>query len=133
MGTFSAVAVYIAVSVILNVALALRVIQLRYATRTSRGSGGNPGLEGAIRAHGNNAEYAPFALASFVFLALLDAPSLLVHVIGFGYTVGRCLVAWALGWNEGRGLARQAGMVLTLLALLTAAIALIVLATELDT
>jgi hypothetical protein len=132
MGTFSTVAVVIALNIILNVALALRVIQLRYATRTSRG-GGNPGLEWAIRAHGNNAEYAPFALASFVFLALLDAPSVLVQAIGLVYTVGRCLVAWALGWNEGRGLARQAGMVFTLLALLAAAVALLVLATELDT
>jgi hypothetical protein len=132
MGTFSAVAVVIALNVFLNVALALRVIQLRYATRTSRGGGGNPGLEWAIRAHGNNAEYAPFALASFVFLALLDAPSPLVQAIGLAYTVGRCLVAWALGWNEGRGLARQAGMVLTLLALLTASVTLLVLATELD-
>jgi len=133
MGTFSAVAIYIALNVILNVALAIRVIRLRYRTRTSRGGGGNPALEWAIRAHGNNAEYAPFALAALVFLALLDAPPTLAHSIGLSYTVGRCLVAWAHGWNEGRGSARNVGMVLTLIALLTAAGALLVLATELDT
>lgn len=133
MGTFSAVAVYIALNIVLNVALSLRVVRLRTLTRTSRGGGGNPVLEWAIRAHGNNAEYAPFALTSWIFLALLDSPPLLVHAIGLSYTVGRCLMAWVLGWNEGRGPARQAGMVLTFLALLTAAAALFVLATELDT
>lgn len=100
MGTFSAVAVYISLNVILNVGLALRVIQLRYRTRTSGGGGGHPGLEWAICAHGNNAEYAPFALAALIFLALLDAPTLLVHSVGLSYTVGRCLVAWAHGWNQ---------------------------------
>jgi hypothetical protein len=133
MGTFSAVAVYIALNVMLNVGLALRVIQLRYLTRTSGGGGGHPGLEWAIRAHGNNAEYAPFALAALIFLALLDAPTPLVHSIGLSYTVGRCLVAWAHGWSQGRGQTRRAGMVLTFLGLLTAAVALLVLATELDT
>lgn len=130
MAAFSAVAVYIGLNIVLNVALALRVIQLRNRTRTSRGGGNHSGLEWAIRAHGNNAEYAPFALSALIFLALMEAPSALVHAVGAGYTLGRCLVAWALGWDGGRRRARLVGMVLTFLALLVAAVALIVLATD---
>lgn len=133
MGAFPSVAVYIAFNVLLNVALAVRVIRLSGATRTSRGGGGDPALEWALRAHGNNAEYAPFALASLIFMALLDAPPVIVHATGLSYTVGRCLMAWVLGWNEGRGRVHQVGMALTFLALVTAAIALLVLASEVGT
>ena len=132
-GTFTAVAVYVSINVLINVGLAFRVIRLRVKTRTSYGGGDDTALEWAIRAHGNNAEYAAFALASLVLLALLDCPAIIAHLIGSTYTVGRLLVAYAHGWQFGRGKLRQVGMGLTFLSLIGSSIALIVLASELDT
>ena len=132
-GTFTAIAIYVAINMLINVGLALQVIRIRMKTRTSFGGGNNPDLEWAIRAHGNNAEYASFALASFVLLALLDSPAIIANLIGFTYTLGRCLMAYALGWQHGRGQIRQIGMTFTFISLIGAAIALLVLAFELDT
>ena len=131
--TFTAIAVYVAINMLINVALAFRVIRIRMKTRTSYGGGDNPELQWAIRAHGNNAEYASFALAAFVLLALLDAPAIIANLIGFTYTLGRCLMAYSLGWQHGRGQLRQIGMTFTFISLIGAAIALLVLASELDT
>ena len=126
-GTFTAVAVYVSINVLINVGLAFRVIRLRVKTRTSYGGGDNTDLEWAIRAHGNNAEYAAFALASLV------CPAIIAHLIGLTYTIGRLLVAYSHSWQFGRGKLRQVGMGLTFLSLIGSAIALIVLASELDT
>ena len=131
--TFTVVAIYVSINTLINVWLAIRVIRLRGRTRTSYGGGDHTALEWAIRAHGNNAEYAAFALASLVLLALLDCWPVIAHLIGSSYTAGRLLTAYSHGWRFGRGKLRQAGMGLTFLSLIVASIVLIVLASDLGT
>lgn len=131
-GTFTAITVYVAINILINVGLAIQVIRMRRRTQTSLGGGGDTDLEWSIRAHGNNAEYAAFALASFVLLALLDTPWVIANLICFTYTLGRCFMAYSLGWRNGRGQLRQIGMIMTLFSLISSAVALLVLATDLD-
>ena len=56
------IAIYAAPLAFLYIALAINVIRLRFKHRVSLGAGEVPKLERAIRAHGNFAEYVPFAL-----------------------------------------------------------------------
>jgi len=129
-GTFTAVAVYIGINILLNVALALRAVHLRQITPEKRGANT---LERAVAAHANNADYAGMALASFVFMALLDSPGLLAHFVGAVYTGGRLLIAYAFTWADGDPRLRRYGTTATLFSLVVMAVAIIVLGLELDT
>ncbi len=131
-GTFTSVAIYIGIMILMNVGLAMRVSHLRHINGISRGHGGSVELEWSIRAHGNNAEYASFALGGMIFMALLDAPVLLAHIIGLSYTAGRIVSAYALGWRNGDNKLRKAGTSLTWFSLVVMAVAICVLGLELD-
>ena len=88
------------------------------------GDGGNPEMQRAIRAHGNNTEYVPIALILLVLAHDLGAGLLLIHAIGLTLTIGRML--HGIGFVErrhetptGHSTLRRWGMILTLLAILT--------------
>jgi hypothetical protein len=84
---------------LLNVWLAIRIVRIRFATKTVNGTGGNAVLEGRMRAQANLVEYAPYVLimlagielaggsptwlwiASVAFVAVR-----LSHAIGMGMT-----------------------------------------------
>ena len=79
------------------VRLAFRVIRLRRANKVALGAGGFSDLEGAIRAHGNFAEYVPLGL---ILLGLFESHSVhpgWVVVLGGLLALGRVLHARALG------------------------------------
>ncbi len=89
------------------------------------GDGGNEDLTSASRAFGNAAEYIPAGLVALTLLALTGANPLMIHVIGGTLMVGRIVHAIGLIFQKGPSLGRVAGMILTYLALIVAAVSLI--------
>lgn len=122
---FPITSLYAGLAALLLVALSLRVIRARYATRIEIGDGGDPGLTRRIRAQANFVEYVPLAL---VVIALAEAggtPAWLLHALGAGLLLGR--VAHAIGFvaKAGPGVGRGAGMLLTYLVLVAGGLILI--------
>ena len=108
------------------VRLAFNVIRLRRENKVALGAGGFSDLEGAIRAHGNFAEYVPLGL---ILLGLFESHSVhpaFVAVLGGLLALGRFLHARAL--SQGNLKLRVWGMMLTFSALVTLAILNIVFA-----
>ena len=101
--------------------LAFVVIRLRTGNKVALGAGGVADLEGAIRAHGNFAEYVPLGL---ILLGLLEANNghpVLVIVLGCTLSLGRILHATALSRADLK--LRVKGMKLTITTLIAAAVA----------
>ena len=108
------------------VRLAFNVIRLRRVNKVALGDGGASDLEGAIRAHGNFAEYVPIGL---ILLALMEshrAHAWFVALLGGLLALGRVLHAHAL--SKGDLKLRVRGMMLTFGTLITLAVANIVFA-----
>ena len=108
------------------VRLALTVIKLRRSNKVALGSGGVPELEGAIRAHGNFAEYVPLGLILMGLLESYHFSSELVALLGVSFAVGRMMHARAL--TRGDLKLRVRGMVITFGALSILAISNVFLA-----
>jgi uncharacterized membrane protein YecN with MAPEG domain len=115
-----------ALLMLMGVVLALTVIERRRSVRASIGDGGNKGLAKAIRAHANFSEYAPFAIASYILLALAGVSA--IHILGSVFLVGRVAHAAGLMQHEGSSLGRLIGMVATTLVLTVASIRLLICA-----
>ncbi len=106
---------------ILQVILAGRVIQNRFATKTGIGSDGNEILARKIRVHGNLIENAPIFL---LLLGLLESLGMRDSVIiGFGlcFLLARLAHAWALSNTIKAHPLRIVGMSGTLLCILSLA------------
>ncbi|TPG56961.1 hypothetical protein EAH89_12930 [Roseomonas nepalensis] len=104
------------------IALSVLVIRARGRARVSLGTGGDAGLERAVRAHGNFAEYAPFALLLMLAAELSGAPGWLLHLAGLLLLLGRLSHAVALS-GPGSMPLRAGGMALTFAALVTLSLA----------
>ncbi|WDI30066.1 MAPEG family protein [Hyphococcus flavus] len=107
--------------------LSARVGAARMKHKVNLGDGDNPEMVKAIRTQGNYIEYAPAAIVGLVLMALLNAPVLLVHLLGGLFFVGRVSHLLGLGmgvWPTGRAV----GTVFTMLTLLITGVALIYLA-----
>ena len=108
------------------VRLAIAVIHLRRTNKVALGAGGVADLEGAIRAHGNFAEYVPLGL---ILLGLLEGHSIhpaFVAVLGGLFALGRIFHARAL--SQANLKLRVRGMMLTFGTLITLAIMNIIFA-----
>lgn len=121
-------ATYVALLVLLGIVLTFRVIAVRKSAQIGIGDGGDKLLQRRIRVHGNFSETAPFLCACLILLPLLGAPEWLVHVVGVSGLTGRILHAIGLGGSIGISFGRGAGMILTIGALVTSALSLLVLA-----
>jgi uncharacterized membrane protein YecN with MAPEG domain len=102
------------------VRLAFAVIRLRQTNKVALGAGGVAELEGAIRAHGNFAEYVPLGV---ILLALFESQSVhpaFVAVLGGLLGLGRVLHAEAL--SKANLKLRVRGMMLTFGTLVTLAV-----------
>lgn len=119
------VAFYAGLLGLIAVALSIIVVRRRVANKVSFGSGGNPALEQAIRAHGNFTEYVPLILLLLLLLALGGTSAYLLHGLGIALVVARLAHAQGLlnGWSRGRTI----GVALTWIVLIVAAIRAIVL------
>jgi uncharacterized membrane protein YecN with MAPEG domain len=83
---------------VMLIRLSFAVIRLRRNHRIALGAGGHSGLERAIRAQGNFAEYVPFGLILLGCLEINRAPKWLVAIPAMTLIVGRVL--HAKGINE---------------------------------
>lgn len=116
---------YAALSALLIVALALRVVWLRNQRKVGIGSGGDESLARAIRAHANAIEYIPIALLLLLILELDQTRPALLHVFGIVLIVGRLLHAIGLSGSGGYSFGRAFGIALTMLVILAMALLLL--------
>jgi hypothetical protein len=111
---------YAGLNALIALVLALLVVRQRMRSKTLVGSGGNPALELAIRAHGNFIEYVPLILVLLLLLALSGLGVPWLHVMGIGLTVARLLHGWGLSTSGRENFGRGAGAALTWLTMLAA-------------
>ncbi|WP_372706945.1 MAPEG family protein [Brevundimonas sp.] len=111
--------------ILLMIALAFRVIANRRKHRVLFGDGGVEQMTVATQAFGNAAEYVPAGIGALILLALTGWAPWVIHAVGGTLLVGRLIHGVGLSHGKGPGPGRLIGMVLTLLALIAAAVMLI--------
>lgn len=117
-------ALYAALLALLFLGLSLRVIGQRHRAQVALGTGGDPGLQRAVRVHANFAEYAPLVLTLLLIAELLATPGWWLHVMGIALLAGRGLHAFGVSREPEDIRIRGAGMALTFTALGSAALTL---------
>ncbi len=115
--------VYAGLLGLLLLALSVMVIMNRRRARVALGTGGDAGLERAVRAQGNFVEYVPITLLLMLMAEWQGTPAWLLHAMGVALLAGRS--AHAFGLHGAVMLARQAGMALTFTVLVIASVAAI--------
>ncbi|HEX6858722.1 MAG TPA: MAPEG family protein [Caulobacteraceae bacterium] len=124
-GSAHAAALWVGLHIILLLVLSVLVVRLRQKHKIALGDEGIPELARAIRAFGNATEYVPAGLVAITVLAMVDDSGLSVHIVGVLLFVGRLLHAFALSNSGGTSMARAIGIVLTWVAYVFAAVALL--------
>lgn len=119
----SATPLWAALLTFLYLWLAAQVIRARYRTKTALGSGNDVGLERAIRAHANFAEYVPLALILIACVELQGGWLWLVHLLGAMLLAGRTIHAIGISREAEILSQRRNGMILTFITLAIAALA----------
>lgn len=125
MTALHAAALWSGLSILLMVLLSFRTIFARRSLKVSFGDGGDALLTSLSRAFGNAAEYIPVGLIILVLMALTGFQAMWIHIIGGGFLLGRILHAWGLSKPKQPSFGRMSGMILTQLALIGGAGALI--------
>ncbi|NTS77057.1 MAPEG family protein [Catenovulum sp. SM1970] len=112
---------------LLFIKLSINTIKLRKKNRVIVGDGGHTALSKAMRAHGNFAEYTPFAL---VLIYLVEqnyvGNTWLVIILGSLLFLGRIIHACGISQVKENFRFRVVGMGLTFSVLLTACAVLLV-------
>ncbi len=121
----SAAALYTGLLILMAIVLQIRVIRHRRSRKIGIGDGQDKDLARAIRVHGNYVENVPFALAGLVMLALIGAPTIVIHGVGLLMIIGRIAHAIGLSQSAGTSLGRVSGMIMTFIALIITAVTLI--------
>ena len=113
MTTFEIVALYVALSLLLNPYLMLRIGNVRLKKKIDLGDGGDAEMLARIRAHGNFTEVAPLALIGLIAIAMLSGSAIALHIFGGAYFIGR--IFHFLGMSGAFGKGRLVGTLMTLL------------------
>ncbi len=111
---------YAAVFGLLLLALSALVVRARWRFRVGLGTGGDVGMERAVRVQANFTEYVPLALVLLLLAELAATPPVALHAAGTSLVACRLLHAWGLSLSSGRSFGRfwgTAGTWLVLLAL----------------
>lgn len=116
---------YAALSTLLILLLAVRVIAYRRAHGIGLGHGNDAELRKRVRAHGNAIEYLPFGLLLLLVLELNQTLPLLLHVFGCVLLIARLAHAWGVSHHAGVSPGRLLGVVLTIGVLLAMALLLL--------
>jgi uncharacterized membrane protein YecN with MAPEG domain len=120
-----AAALWVGLHMILLLVLSVLVVRLRQKHKISLGDEGIPELARAIRSFGNASEYVPAGLIALVVLAISGSGALSVHIVGALLFIGRLAHAVGLSNSGAASLPRAIGVVLTWLAYVFAAVALL--------
>ncbi len=112
---------YAGLLAVFYVLLSFRVIGMRRAG-ISLGDGGNPEMLRRVRGHANFAEYVPLVLVMMAVLEVSRTSIYVLHLIGLLLLVGRLLHGYALSYTERWLPGRAGGTILTMIALLIAAV-----------
>lgn len=115
-------ALYAGLLGLLLVVLSLRVIIVRYKSRTALGDAGDERLRRRIRVQGNFAEYAPLAILLIAINEHLGMVSWGVHALGAALVLGRCSHAFGVSQHPETLAFRQAGMVTTFTVIIIASL-----------
>lgn len=120
-------AFYAGILAILFIVLSFRVIAKRNQYKVALGSDGHSLLERAIRVHANFAEYVPFALLLMFLAEYSGLAPLYLHILGIALVIGRLSHAFGVSQQQEPLKFRVFGMILSMLVILAAAFACIVL------
>jgi uncharacterized membrane protein YecN with MAPEG domain len=120
-----AAALWVGLHLILLLVLSVLVVRQRRLNHVVFGDNGVPALIQAIRAFGNATEYVPAGLIAIGVLAFAGAPPMVVHVVGLTLFVGRVAHAIGLSRSGGVSILRTVGVMLTWLAYIAGAVALL--------
>lgn len=120
-GSLKLSAMYVVLIVLMAVALAFLVIVQRRSKLIGMGDGGDKTAARMIRVHGNFCENAPFAMGLLILLPLIGVGSVIIHLVGGLFLVGRVAHAFGLSSSGGKSLGRVIGMLLTFSSLLIGA------------
>ena len=120
-----AAALWTGLHLILLLVLSVMVVRLRQKHKIALGDEGIPELARAIRAFGNATEYVPAGLIALAVLAMNEDSALAVHIVGLLLFAGRLAHAIGLSNSGGNSLPRAIGIVLTWIAYVFAAVALL--------
>lgn len=112
---------YVALSLLLLLALGFRVVQRRRAAQIGLGDGGDAELQRRIRAHANAIENLPLALLGLLLLELGGLPAWALHALGAALLLSRVLHAAGLSQRSGVSFGRFWGMLGTWLVMLAIA------------
>ena len=125
MTTFQIVALYVALTLLLNIVLMLRVGNVRIAKKINLGDGGDELMVSRIRAHGNYIENAPLILIGLLAIAFMNGSPVMLHVLGALYFIGRVLHVLGMAGTFGQG--RLIGTLSTLIVYLVGGVYLLYL------
>jgi uncharacterized membrane protein YecN with MAPEG domain len=109
---------YAALSALLIVVLAIRVIVRRKSARIGIGEGDDRELAKRVRAHANAIESLSIGLILLVILEWNQTLPWILHLFGIVLLLGRLLHAIGLSRSSGPSMGRVAGMLLTLASLI---------------
>jgi uncharacterized membrane protein YecN with MAPEG domain len=123
-----AAALWAGVHLLLLLILSLLVVRQRNRSGVMLGDGDVPALAQAIRAFGNAAEYIPAGLIGLAIMAMVGASMIAVHTCGLILFLGRLTHAIGLSRGGGPSRLRSIGMVLTWVAYILEAVALLIFA-----
>jgi len=114
---------YAGLIALLFILLSFRVIGARRQVNIPLGDGGDRLLLRRLRAHGNLAEYAPMIIVLMALGELQGVSGLLLHAIGACLLGGRLIHAYGVSREPETYVLRVTGMVLTITAMMMAALA----------
>jgi uncharacterized membrane protein YecN with MAPEG domain len=121
-------AFYAALTGLLCVLLASLVIRQRFRSRVSLGDGGDAAMNRMSRVFGNFAEYAALVLVLLALIEINGGSRVLVHALGIGFIVARLAhLPSASPRTADTNPGRATGILLTLLVIVVASVALLVI------
>ena len=120
-----AAALWAGLHMVLLLVLSVLVVRQRRLHRVPLGDADVVSLRLAVRAFGNATEYVPAGMASLAVLAVVGAAPMVVHLAGLTLFLGRLIHAIGLSRSGAASLPRVVGMVVTWLAYIFCAVALI--------
>jgi uncharacterized membrane protein YecN with MAPEG domain len=119
------VAGYAAILGLIFIYLSSRVMAARRASGVALGTGGDRTLERWARVHANFAEYVPLAIILLVLMEIRGNAAWYLHLLCIGLVVGRVAHAFGLSHEPDRIFYRAAGVLLTNIVIIVAAITLL--------